>query len=70
MPLYEYRCLACGKSFEELVRTSDDQSEVSCPSCGGKQATRLLSAPALGWLQVAGSGGSGGDCGGGGGGFT
>jgi putative FmdB family regulatory protein len=33
MPVYEYRCLACGKTFEKL--TFHEEKEVKCPKCGG-----------------------------------
>jgi putative FmdB family regulatory protein len=42
MPLYEYRCPACGQRFERLQRFSDP-AEAACPSCG-RAAERLLSA--------------------------
>jgi putative FmdB family regulatory protein len=42
MPIYEYRCPACDERFEELVRNPD--VAVACPSCGGAEAERLLSA--------------------------
>lgn len=31
MPLLQYKCKNCGKSFEELVKKFDDQ--VLCPDC-------------------------------------
>ena len=34
MPLLQYRCKACEKKFEELVRKFDDP--VTCPDCGGE----------------------------------
>jgi putative FmdB family regulatory protein len=34
MPVYEYHCQNCGKSFEELKRMEDRGSAV-CPECGG-----------------------------------
>ena len=34
MPIYEYRCDACGASFEVLQRMSDDPLE-ACEECGG-----------------------------------
>lgn len=35
MPLYEYRCGACGKEFEAYKRLSDGKAEEVCPACGG-----------------------------------
>ncbi len=32
MPVFQYKCKKCGKSFEELVKKFDD--EVHCPACG------------------------------------
>lgn len=34
MPLLQYKCEACGKRFDELVKSYLD--EVKCPDCGGK----------------------------------
>jgi len=43
MPLYDYRCTACGHAFERLVRSGETPP---CPSCGAAAAERLLSRPA------------------------
>jgi putative FmdB family regulatory protein len=51
MPLYEYRCEACGNRFEKIVKFSDPPLE-ACPKCGGK-VEKLLSSPAF---QFKGSG--------------
>jgi putative FmdB family regulatory protein len=40
VPIYEYRCRACGQSFERLVH---GDREVLCPACGGADVARLLS---------------------------
>lgn len=32
MPILQYRCSACGKQFDELVKKFSD--EVRCPDCG------------------------------------
>ena len=40
MPIYEYRCAACGRSFERLVH---GQQAVACPACDSPDVTRLLS---------------------------
>ena len=51
MPLYEYKCEACGNRFEKIVKFSDPPLE-ACPTCGGK-VEKLLSSPAF---QFKGSG--------------
>jgi putative FmdB family regulatory protein len=40
MPIYEYRCLACGHQFEALVRAQDTPA---CESCHSTELERLLS---------------------------
>jgi putative FmdB family regulatory protein len=45
MPLYEYRCDACGHTFEVIQRFSDAPIAV-CPVCGGA-VEKLLSSPAI-----------------------
>ena len=52
MPLYEYRCEACGHQFEKIQRFSDELVTV-CPSCGSGPVVKLLSSPAI---QFKGSG--------------
>ncbi|MDE7256613.1 MAG: zinc ribbon domain-containing protein [Clostridia bacterium] len=32
MPILQYKCLSCGKKFDELVKKFSD--EVRCPDCG------------------------------------
>jgi putative FmdB family regulatory protein len=44
MPIYEYRCRACTRQFEALVRSGTD---VRCPACSSKDLERLLSLPAI-----------------------
>jgi putative FmdB family regulatory protein len=51
VPLYEYRCKACGHQFEKIQSFSAPEEKV-CPVCGG-EVERLISAPAL---QFKGSG--------------
>lgn len=34
MPLYEYRCAACGSRFELLRRVGQGCEGVACPDCG------------------------------------
>jgi len=40
MPLYEYRCRACGHQFEALVRGT---GRPVCPSCRGDDLEQLVS---------------------------
>ena len=51
MPLYEYKCESCGKTFEVIQKFSDEPLEMH-DQCGGRVA-RLVSPPAL---QFKGSG--------------
>ena len=46
MPLYEYRCQACGHQFEVIQKFSDALVSV-CPACGAGPVTKLLSSPAI-----------------------
>ena len=45
MPLYEYRCAKCGKTFEKIQKFSA-KPRAKCPECGGA-GKRQLSAPAI-----------------------
>ena len=45
MPLYEYKCESCGKTFEVIEKFSDTPLEVHA-DCGGK-VIRLVSPSAL-----------------------
>ena len=47
MPIYEYRCEACGAEFEELTHASGGDDRVRCRACESRRVTRLLSAFAV-----------------------
>ena len=53
MPIYEYRCQACGKEFEELVFSRDECPP--CPSCASARTEKLLSCCRS---QMSGEGGA------------
>ncbi len=57
MPIYEYACDPCGKTFEELLIRKSDEAEVRCPACGSRDVSRRMSRPAA---RVGGGGGGGG----------
>jgi putative FmdB family regulatory protein len=52
MPIYEYRCSACGHKLESLQRLSDAPL-ATCPACGKDSLTKLMSAAGF---QLKGSG--------------
>jgi putative FmdB family regulatory protein len=49
MPLYDFRCHACGATFEERTPAGE---LAGCPSCGSKDTERLLS-PFAGPFTIA-----------------
>lgn len=51
MPLYEYKCLKCGRRTEKIEPVSGPHLK-KCPHCGGKVES-VISAPAI---QFKGSG--------------
>ena len=52
MPIYEYRCGACGHQQEFLQKVSDPP-RTDCPQCGKPSLSKLLSAAGF---QLKGSG--------------
>ena len=52
MPIYEYRCGACGQEHEVLQKVSE-RPLVKCPACGKPKLQKLLSAAGF---QLKGSG--------------
>jgi len=54
MPIYEYRCKACGHTFEAIQKL-DDRPRSKCPECSGK-LEKLVSRAAFqlkggGWFN-------------------
>jgi putative FmdB family regulatory protein len=43
MPIYEYRCAACGHELEALQKLADSPLK-ECPSCGQSRLSKLVSA--------------------------
>ncbi len=44
MPIYEYRCRDCGKSFEMIRSLKDADKDLKCPGCHSCTVERLLSS--------------------------
>lgn len=51
MPIYEYRCGACGTEFELMRSRALIDAPAACPACPSKSAARKLSIVAP--LRVA-----------------
>jgi putative FmdB family regulatory protein len=43
MPIYEFVCTECSKSFEDLVFSLSRIDEVVCPACGSSQVKKKMS---------------------------
>lgn len=52
MPIYEYRCQACGHELETIQKMSD-AALTDCPECGKPELKKLISAAGF---QLKGSG--------------
>ena len=56
MPIYAFRCEACGHSFDRLQKLADPDPE-QCPACAAAQVRRQVTAPAFrlsgsGWYET------------------
>jgi putative FmdB family regulatory protein len=56
MPIYEYRCAACGHELEALQKITDSPLR-KCPECAKSMLKRLVSAPSFrlkgsGWYET------------------
>jgi putative FmdB family regulatory protein len=44
MPMYEYKCLDCGKESMLNLTLKDHERAASCPSCKSKRMEQLISS--------------------------
>jgi putative FmdB family regulatory protein len=45
MPVYDYICKDCNKTFEKIITLAEHEKEtVSCPSCGSKNVEQEATA--------------------------
>lgn len=56
MPIYEYRCEACGEELEKIQKFSDPPL-TDCPACGKPALKKLVSASSFrlkgsGWYET------------------
>ena len=43
MPVYEFRCEACGELFERKLSVAERNTPGACPKCGADEAERVMS---------------------------
>lgn len=43
MPIYEFKCLQCGRTFEKLFIKPDDEADLACPECKSESLERIIS---------------------------
>jgi len=49
MPIYEFRCLKCGRVFELLkLKKEDETLKMKCPKCSSPEIERVLSTINIG----------------------
>ena len=48
MPVFEYRCSACGKKFSALIGMTAEADDEKCPHCGSHEVSKLVSKFARG----------------------
>ena len=53
MPIYIYRCRACGAEFEKLVLSADRADQAICPVCQAEQVERRPALFGLGGSAAA-----------------
>jgi putative FmdB family regulatory protein len=43
MPIYEYRCKACGHIISALIRKKEDEASLQCDRCAERNLVRIFS---------------------------
>ena len=46
MPMYDFECVVCGKTFESFASV-EHRYDIVCPECGGQTRIVILSTPAV-----------------------
>ena len=47
MPVYEYQCAGCGKTYDILHLGREKTEDIVCPSCHSKEHKKLMSAASV-----------------------
>lgn len=56
MPIYEYRCLTCGKILEIYHGVGDKDDPLQCTQCGSKDLEKILSPASFSFKGTMGEG--------------
>ncbi len=57
MPIYEYRCQECGRTYEQLRRMSEADKDLQCPACCSRKVERQVSSFSAGGCSAGGGNG-------------
>jgi putative FmdB family regulatory protein len=44
MPVFEYQCKECGKTYDILHKGAEEKGNIFCPSCNSKKHIKLISS--------------------------
>jgi putative FmdB family regulatory protein len=47
MPIYDYQCSDCGKTYDVFHKVREVEEDIVCPACNSTKHVRLISAPAF-----------------------
>jgi putative FmdB family regulatory protein len=47
MPIYDYQCSGCGKTYDVFHKVREIKEDVVCPTCDSTTHVRLISAPSF-----------------------
>ncbi len=47
MPIYDYQCSDCGKTYDVFHKVREVEEDVVCPHCNSTKHVRLISAPSF-----------------------
>ena len=63
MPIYDYRCSDCGKTYDVFHKVREVAEDVVCPSCNSTNYKKLMSVTQLSMGSSSGPDCSDGSCG-------
>jgi putative FmdB family regulatory protein len=47
MPIYDYQCSSCGKTYDVFHKVREVEEDIVCPECSSTKHVRLISAPSF-----------------------